>query len=295
MESPRQTICDLFHSWNGADDIYEKAIFACNLSDALLALGYAAEWQPDEAVPMMAKLTESDRQIIACLLLESCRVEEENILMILASAKDAPPDFYDVPLLSGNPRQAERLQEKILQALIARERLQRFRLAMGEMFGEKISMKFTCDAELRELLQRCAVLGPKRSGLAADLPDPASPDHWWFTEIISDEEDEEMSEEEELARNEAADIFKSFLRERLSPDGVLVLSRDEARALLSTEEGQNLADYLAEKGNSLDLSSAELTPEEIRAELGDMTVGDALRQVYDGNPPDWVKALMEKK
>jgi hypothetical protein len=131
------------------------------------------------------------------------------------------------------------------------------------------------DARLKALLPALDALAVERRLVADELlDDEMRAAHWWWS-LPSSEPDEDLG---------PAGPLHDWLARRIQhgPDGDrLVLERDEARALLDSPRGRELA---AELDELIDLSAAEPTAEELRTRYGNATIGEL------APPPDWAIA-----
>jgi hypothetical protein len=222
----------------------------CLVADMVLEIGFCAEWALVLAEEAVAPLNDSERALLVEILLD----ELEGDLARCATVADRSysDDDLTFPILSSDPFATERCHKEIIEALVSRERVQRY-MEAGALLDVRIvegtiARLPRIDVGLHALVPRLATLAPQRSRLAYDIPEE-SPDHWWFTEEAADPRAHDDAELPKLPGWVA-----EWLQSRRQADGTLKLDADEARALLSTPRGQRLADYL---DRMLDVSAAQ--------------------------------------
>lgn len=268
---------DLLVAFRALEDPEEDPhVAAALLAHQLFRLGGAARDDRKSARDLLAKLSTTERAGLFRALADARAAETRRLAASLSDASGRSDLLAAPAVLTDDPLEAERLQRRALTALASREAIFRFD-SVAEAFdlegeSQQKALLAELDALLKSALAGWSGLRTKAAALAEDFQLGRWPsvdgDRFWLSWTLDAREDArdvafDPDDETEEQIEPLLDWIKS--RSRDGDDGVcLTLSRDESRALLSTERGRNLAHYL---GDSLDVSAALPTEAELAHEL----------------------------
>lgn len=260
-----------------AERIFDAAMAE---ADRVKEFGWLSETDSDQAQDLVDSLDQDVREGL-CLLgqevfgwnmadLESAVAMAENELPLLTCAPEQTPD----------QRRTLELQQEFMAGILAREDLHRIGLGLCLLCGEQDQKKVfgpaleSLDARLQTLWpQLDESLDAYRDYYWRTVLDPyifALKHHWWLTRPMSGLGVEmDLFDLSEPLVDLVLEQRKNQAGENNDASSVLVLNKDEANDLLSTPCGCFLAEHF---GSLLDLSAAELAPEEHDVALPDWVV-----------------------
>lgn len=228
------------------------------LSQALLVLGVRHETWAGLAAEDVADLDAMEKELALEVLRQDILSEFHSLDVACTRLDNESHESWRLPVLCVDPFAAEQRHDDAVQACACRENLHRLAQAAAalQMSGPILPVRLpTVDAVLGRIVDRAAIIAPRRLQLASDLPEATREEHWWLVrppleELAPDEPSLPWATDAALAEIRAL-WQQRYQRDDNGPR--LVLTRPEATALVATEEGRTYAAWL---GARVDLSAA---------------------------------------
>ena len=196
---------------------------------------------------------EAAQHTMAGVLEREIRGQIQVVQRTLRGEADAPGVLTESPVVADDPAAARALHALALDAVWAREAIDRLsRVAkLGNI--DAIEVPRELDDRFRESLSRWSGLRGMMLRLALDMSEHRR-SSWWLSVPATSPSLEDDASVDEDDQGVARESMLRWLEARATPEGQLRLSKEEARTLLASERGRNLA---LELGDRMDLSALE--------------------------------------
>jgi tetratricopeptide (TPR) repeat protein len=202
---------------------------------------------------------ESARSSLASALDREVRGQLQVIRRTLQGESETPGALTGPVIFAEDPAAARALHALALDAVWAREAIDRLSRVATLANAGNLEMPRELDVGLRESLPRWAGLRGMMLRLTLDMPEQRR-SSWWLSLPAATLELDDDDGDEAAQGTDAMEPMVRWLEARATPEGRLRLSREEARTLLASARGQNLAFELEDR---LDLSALELSEAEL--------------------------------